>query len=250
MAPPGWTAVPHADALPGLTYTRPLSLNETGYYWDCRFQGTTDLVWHYIVQSGPELFTNANVARAWILLKTRYPLLGSRVCTDGGDSQEFRFEVAPERLAQVLPEELIRKPITNADDALAVIDNIIHGEQRIFATLPARLFVLDRADDDSIHHVIINTTHFITDGVSHIMLCRAFFDILSRPSLEPITDLGKRLAMVVPCEELHPGRRLSVPTQRWRRAIGAVIYNLRRAKLRGGHTLPGNFKAEPTALPL
>ncbi|TFY57196.1 hypothetical protein EVJ58_g7178 [Rhodofomes roseus] len=245
-----WTLRPSADSdtHSGPTYTRPLSLNETGYYWDSCFQGTTDLVWHYVVQSGRELYTEANVARAWILLKQRYPLLGSRVRTDNG-SQDLHFEVAPARLAQVRPGELIRKPIANADEALTTIHDILHGEQRTFVDIPARLFILDRIDEESIHHVIINTTHFITDGVSHIMLCRAFFDILSRPSPETIPDVGERLAMVVPVEELNPARRASVATQRWRRAIGSVIFRLRRAALRGGHSLPGNFSSGTYCIP-
>ena len=173
-----WTLHPPADEDSGPTFTRPLSLNESGYYFDCCFHGTTDLVWHYIVHSDPELFAEANVHRAWRFLKHRYPLLGSRVCTKD-NSPALLFEVAVERLDQTLPGELTFKTITGAHEALTVIDEIIHGPQRAFGLLPARLFILERLDDTTTHHVVVNTAHFIADGFSHIMLCRTFFDLLS-----------------------------------------------------------------------
>lgn len=227
-----WTLHSPVDEHSGPTYTRPLSLNETGYYWDCCFHGTTDLVWHYIVHSNSKLFTEANVHRAWKLLKHRYPLLGSQVCTKGGDSPVFLFEVAAKRLNEPLPGEVICKTVASADEALTIIEEIIHGPQRTFSLLPARLFVLQRIDDKTTHHVLINTAHFIADGFSHIMLCRSFFNILSVPSPETALDLAERLAMVVECEEMNPARSLSISRQRWRRAIGAVIFYLRRRHLR------------------
>lgn len=226
-----WTLHSPADGHSGPTYTRPLSLNESGYYLDCCFHGTTDLVWHYIVHSSSELFTEANVHRAWKLLKLRYPLLGSQVSTKG-DSPEFQFEVAAKRLNESLPGEVILKTISGPNEPLAIIEEIIHGPQRVFALLPARLFVLQRIDDKTTHHVLINTAHFIADGFSHIMLCRTFFDILSTPSPETTIDPAERLAMVVECEEMNPARSLSGARQRWRRAIGAVIFGLRKRRLR------------------
>ena len=226
-----WTLHPPVDKDSGPTFTRPLSLNESGYYLDCCFHGTTDLVWHYIVHSTSELFGEVNVHRAWRLLKHRYPLLGSQVCAKG-DPSGFLFEVAVERLDNALPGELVRKTISGADEALTIIEEIIHGPQRDFGLLPARLYVLERSDDKATHHVIINTAHFIADGVSHIMLCRTFFDILSTPSPAVMADPAERLEMVVGCEEMSPAKLFSIPRQRWRRAIGSVIYGIRRRGLR------------------
>ena len=226
-----WILHPPADEESGPTFTRPLSLNESGYYLDCCFQGTTDLVWHYIVRSSLELFSEANVHRAWRLLKHRYPLLGSQVCTTE-DSPEFVFAVAAKRLHGLLPGEVILKTIANADEALHIIEEIFHGPQRVFGLLPARLYVLERLDETTTHHVIVNTAHFIADGVSHIMLCRTFFHILSTPSPKATPDPAERLAMVVECEEMNPAKSLSMARQRWMRVIGSVIFGLRRRGLR------------------
>ncbi|PCH33759.1 hypothetical protein WOLCODRAFT_129955 [Wolfiporia cocos MD-104 SS10] len=219
------------------TYFRPLSLSESGYYWDTQFRGTTDLIWHYIAETQEDsLFHPDNIVRTWVALKQQHPLMGVRIQhRDSCDAPQF---VVNERnLVKPLPGELIHKTITSADEVYALIDDIIHGDQRSFSDLPVRLFVFDRTDRPQTHHVIFNTAHFLSDGVSHTILCRTFFDFLTSPPTS-VPALENRLAMVVAYEDLFPARRWSISRQRWRRAIASVILSIRWRNLRGGHTIP------------
>ncbi|KZT05977.1 uncharacterized protein LAESUDRAFT_654616 [Laetiporus sulphureus 93-53] len=227
----------------GLTYTRPLGLSEMGYHWDSCFNGTTDLVWHYVTESHrPEHFDQANVVRTWIAMKQYHPLLGSRL--EGwaqSPSNAVRMVVSERRLAELVPGELQFQEAATPDAVQCLIDDIIYGEQRSFPDLPVRVFILDRTDQPGLHHIIFNTAHLIADGVSHTVLCRTFFDILTSPPSQEVPDLEKRLAMVVACEDLNPASKLSVPRQRWRRAIASVIFALRRKRMQGGQPLPGKY---------
>ncbi|OBZ75806.1 hypothetical protein A0H81_04304 [Grifola frondosa] len=235
-----WKILPSTQVL-GRTYSRPLDGNETSFYWDRVFNGTADVVWHYTVQvkgpRGKDLFHQNHVRRAWISLKQRHPLLGSRLeLRDGTDV--VNCIVSEKRLAQLFPGEVIFCDISSAEEVSRLVERTMLKPPVLLAHLPARIIILRLADEPSIFHVLFHVTHLITDATSGATIARTFFELLSLPPVERVPDLEERLAMVVSSADLNPTLQLSKARQRWRRAAAKVIYSIRQSKLQGGHTVP------------
>lgn len=230
MAP--WTQLNTTEG--SRTYTRPLGLNETGYYWDSAFDGTSDVIFQYVAQTlnphSSDLFSQENVVRAWTAVKQRFPLLGARIqLKDGCDA--LHFVVSERRLTELLPGELTFGAVENAEEVSQFIDDLIRGPQRSFLDLPARMYVLRRTGQTGLYHIVLNVSHVITDAVAQATLCRTFFDLLSSPSIDFVPDLENRLAMAAASEDLNPTLRMSKPRQKWRRAIAIVLLTIRQSKM-------------------
>ncbi|KAH9950453.1 hypothetical protein B0H21DRAFT_868846 [Amylocystis lapponica] len=236
---PAAIPAPQLYSRDGRTYTRPLGAGEAGFYWDSVFNGTADLISRIL-----DLFTPENINRAWTQLKQRNPLLAVRVEEPDDGTESLHFLVTEKRLVEQLPGEIVFRSIADAEEASRVVEDIGRGVQRDSANLPGRLFILDRLDSPDIYHIIINTAHYMSDGVSHMALTPVFFEILASPHTAPaqdIPDLEERLTMLVSSEDLNPTLRLSKSRQRWRRALAAVILSIRESKIQGGQTIPGLF---------
>lgn len=232
MAP--WT-LESTSASRGRTYSRPLGLNEHGFYLDSCFNGTADFTTHYLVETtvedGARIFGEENVARTWRAVKQRYPLLGTQVRVNDM-YWSASFVVSEKLLENYLPGQLIFQTVASAQEVLDMIEEILHGPPRNFNELPVRIFILKRSDKPNLHHVLLNTVHFVGDNTSTTTFARTFFDILASPPPEAIQvpDLEERLEMVPAGEDLNPTLKLSKPRQRWRRAIAHIICENRTKK--------------------
>lgn len=235
MAP--WTLESTSPSL-GRTYTRPLGLDEYGFYLDSCFNGTADFLYNFMVETteeiGEKLFTEANVSRTWTAVKQRFPLLGSQLRVNDDDIHDAAsFVVSEKLLAEHLPGQIVFGSISSADEAQYLIEETFGGPQRNFLELPVRVFILKRTDQPTIHHVFINTVHFVGDATSSSTFNRTFFDILTSPpsNASEVPDLQERLAMVPAAEDLNPTLKMNKARQRWRCAIADTLYHIRSSRI-------------------
>ncbi|KAF9500164.1 hypothetical protein BDN71DRAFT_1440734 [Pleurotus eryngii] len=238
MAPSSWIQRP-ATHTPYRVYERPLGHTELSFYHDSLLSGTSDTTRHVLVQAQesqePSLFSELNVARAWVDTKQYFPLLGSQMLVDlGGASGQFI--VNEEDLWSYKSSEVHFLTIDSARDAEELLLDLRHGERRLNSQTLVQVYILRRVDLPSHYHVMIQVAHAITDGMSNIALLKYFMDSLC--TVRPKPNLEERLGMAMASEELDPCLRLSLPRQRWIRAISEVIRSIRWDKLKGGHTLP------------
>ncbi|KAF7304819.1 hypothetical protein MKEN_01196000 [Mycena kentingensis (nom. inval.)] len=226
---------------PHRIFHRPLGVNECGFLYDSKLNGTADTFGHSTLHaSNPSIFTLLNVSRAYRLMKRRFPLLAATI--DFQDA-EPRFSVYEERLdALSFPGEVTVSSVDSADAAQALAQSTIaHGKRQLSDQLLARILVLSRTDEPHTGHCIVNFAHIINDGVSTGNFLNAFLELLATDeSGPPPPDIETRLALSVSAESLVPVR-FSVPRQRWRRAAGKIVSQIQDAKRQGGQTLPRRF---------
>ncbi|KAG6819135.1 hypothetical protein H0H93_015028 [Arthromyces matolae] len=223
---------------------RHLGRNELTFYFASQFNGTTDCFQTAIVQDLDEsgsnhgLFNPENVSRSWIRLKQRFPLLGSRVGV-GKDGRQVLI-VEEGSLGDTSPAEITFQTVSSEEQALARICDLVDSERVLSDGMLARLVILSRTDLENQIHLLIQIAHLITDGMSNASILRSFLDVLSSPSgPDKEWDLEKSLELALSQETLTSATNLS--RQRWHRAIGQVISEIRASKLTGGHTLPRTF---------
>lgn len=200
MAP--WVLESNTASL-GRTFTRPLGTNELGFYYDACFNMTAEMVSGIIIRSltpeGDALMEYENVSKAWVALKQFYPLLGAKT----------RGAIGTDAVHLAVSERLLRS----------------------FYNTPARLLIVRHSNEPHHWYLATSVAHFITDTASATNYVRVLCDLLTFSRLPGIPDLEKRLAMIVPAEDLNPARQQTLSRQRWRFAIAGVIYSIRINKL-------------------
>ncbi|KAJ6572914.1 hypothetical protein B0H10DRAFT_2350920 [Mycena sp. CBHHK59/15] len=241
-----WTCI---NRYPRRVYRRSLGINELGFYYDSRINGTADMVNHAVVEvpDGVIRFAEDNVARTWRSLKAQFPLLGATIRVE--DSVPH-FIVAEERLKTHVPDEISLSCVSSDEEARAAAAALINGARTLSDDLLCRIIILSRTDAESTFHVLFHAAHLITDGVGNSTVLKGFLDIISSPDKRSSTpDLEARLSLAIAAEALVPSFKMSVASQRWRRAAGHIISKIRDAKRIGGHTLPRRFGPVATRLP-
>ncbi|KAF7294868.1 hypothetical protein MIND_01024700 [Mycena indigotica] len=232
----------HSKHSPTRVFTRKLGLNELGFYYDGKINGTADSVSHSTLRAAPGIVTLTNVTRVWTMLKHRYPLLGASVYHVDSEPQ---LRVDEDRLASLSVGELTWATVPTKETANALAASIVHEERKLSDALLARVEVWTQNDEPSISHLMIHLAHLITDGVSGTNLLRTFLTFLSSPEDNlngPIPAIETRLALAVSAESLTPpARSFSLARQRWRKAAGKIISKMQDSKRQGGHTLPRAF---------
>ncbi|KAG9314849.1 hypothetical protein JVU11DRAFT_3946 [Chiua virens] len=148
---PGWTLV-NTHPIQGRTFERPLSPAEVAFILDARIKGSADSAQYFQLRllNGSRdayLFSNANILRAWISTKTRFPLAGAtirRPKTDGdlndnlGPALQAHFVVQEHDLATVQPHEVIFEEVANAEELQAKEVEILDGPRALSEDLPVQ----------------------------------------------------------------------------------------------------------------
>lgn len=231
MAP--WT-LSSSSTLPGRTFTRPLGLNELGFYYDACFFLIADVYFCCEIETkgphGDDLFHYDNVANAWIAVKQRYPLLGAKIGGQFG-SDDVHFVVSEKKLAELTPGELFFDSVSSEEDVSRLIEETVRGPPRNFHDLMNRLFIIRRLDKPNRWNVIFNFHHCTNDGSASANTCCKFFDILALRITPLVPDIAQRLETILPAEDLNPTKKMKLPHQRWRRAIAYVLWNIRDSRL-------------------
>jgi hypothetical protein len=222
-----WTLSPN-----GRSYTRPLGLVESGFYYDSLFSRTADTIRcaEISVLSG-FVIDRKSVERVWRELKTRYPLLGAKV----QEGEQARFVVSEDRISSCLPDEITfsnEGPLGSWDEAQAFADDLVNtkeGEHVLDEDMLARVWVLGRGKER--FFVILAVAHVITDGMSNMLLLRRFLEGLCGG--EGRWDWEERLGLCLSSEDLNPAKgEMSLARRRWRRAIADVMAGKKLEKLK------------------
>jgi len=211
-------------------YERILGLNELGFYWDAVFSRTADCLQNTFIESASsELFSVENVHRAWVALKQKYPLVGSRLNEISTD--DVRFVVDEAWLRSCSPGEVVFKTCSSEEETRMFVDSILNKEQVLSNDLLACLFIIQRTDKPTYFHTMLHVAHCITDGMSNMSMLSTFLDYLSGgvPANEPV--LEERLKLAVASETLYPDLRSNLAKRRWHRAMGMVLLTIRNTKL-------------------
>ncbi|KAI0362095.1 hypothetical protein OH77DRAFT_1491568 [Trametes cingulata] len=245
-----WSLIQATQDL-GRMFSRPLGLTETSFYYDRIFNGTADIVWHYGVEQTKttherHIFSEDNVKRAWATLKQYYPLLGSRM--ELKEDGAVVFIVAERSLSHHQLDEVTFRTIDSAEEVEGLVWHNIRDKPMEDSHITARAFILQRRDKPGTYEVLFKAAHAISDGISGATIARSFFDVLCSPPIR-VPALEKRLAMALPPEALDPAIKLSSARQKWRRAVGKVIFMNLRRRLAGGHTIPRTINEETYRTP-
>ncbi|KAI0748120.1 hypothetical protein C8Q80DRAFT_718077 [Daedaleopsis nitida] len=225
----------------GKTYARPLGLNETSFYYDRVFNGTADIVWRYLVQltdstRSADFFNEDNVRRTWMAIKRWYPILAARVdVSDGLD--RARFVVSEHAVTHFHPDDVTFTPVSSRAEVEDVLWSLLCYNPMADHHLISRVIIFPHLQSPGTFEIFFRCSHCMADGLSGATLARDFFDILVSPPI-PTPPLEERLAMALASDHLNPTNKMSIPRQRWRRAIAQVTFLNRRRRLAGGHTLP------------
>lgn len=261
---PGWTLV-DTRLTQGRTFQRPLDALEVCSVWAGLCDGTLDSLYHHELRLSngsrdAQLFSEANIVRAWLSTKRRFPLAGAIVRGADGAPLHLNPEVSidsltgnadigagftsaphfmiPEHdLAVLRPGEIVFEQVSGAEDARRQAAAIAYGPRVLSTEMSTRLYVF-RETDSEVLHLMVLVAHCVTDGMASRTLVRSLLDTLARGGEDESAQLAQvpleeRLAMAVPPGELRPAglRALSSARRRWRRAAGAVICRLRVAKM-------------------
>lgn len=215
-------------------FERPLGSNELGFYWDSVFRGTADTLQDASVEirsGNPDIIKQDNVRRAWVSLKQQYPLLGARI-KEVKPREQVYFVVDEQRLRACEDGDVTFVSVSTIEEVDAFVDDLLNGERSLSNERTARIFIFSRADQPNHLHVVILAAHCITDGVANAVMLRNFLNFISTPALEGRRyDLEERLALAASSEDLLPNLAQSLAKQRWHRAMGVVIQNIRMAKI-------------------
>ncbi|KAF7309981.1 hypothetical protein MIND_00370900 [Mycena indigotica] len=249
-----WTALNRPDgtwtelgSAPNRVYQRSLGLTESAFYWDGEAAGTADVVERSSIrniQADEDRFREI-----WKAVKTQFPLVGARV----EELDPLQFVIEETRLRTIAGKQEFHY-IANADatSTMAALDEALNGRpRRLDCSTLVGVTVLHRTDlDDGSYDIITVGAHLILDGIASFNLARTIGRLASSwPSLHTTIDLPKRLEMLPSVESLHTNLQLSLPRQRWRRAIAGVIFGRRASMLRFGHTLPRKWSAQSPRAP-
>lgn len=258
----GWTLVDNHPTQ-GRTFQRPLGVLEVWFLWHGLFNGTADGIQHcelHLLNGSQDahLFSEANIVRAWLSTKRRYPLAGATMRgadsaplrikaatlkTAGGSgdngtgfASEPHFVVREHDLAVLRPREIVFGSVSCAEEVRRRMTAILDGPRALSEELLVQLYVFRETNPErtDVLHLMTLVTHCVTDKLANNTLVRCLLDTLARGGgSEPVQiPLEDRLAMAVPPMELESMhlRSLSPARRRWRKAVGAVIFQLKMAK--------------------
>ncbi|KAF9053784.1 hypothetical protein BDZ89DRAFT_1098268 [Hymenopellis radicata] len=227
-----------------VVFERALGLNELQFYHRGHvLGGATDSVQAIAFEIADKRHhvSEEMICNAWIAIKHKFPLLGAYIEVLGPLDEDIHFVVDTDLLKTCSPGEVMSLPVSSEAEADTFIDKIINGTRLLHDRRLVRLFILKRLDRDNIYHLLLHGAHCMTDGISHHATMRALLDILSSPSSSPTYSVQDRLALSLPTDNLFPIRRASLARQRWHKAIGHVIHEMRLKTTIGGQALPGTF---------
>ena len=214
-------------------FTRPLNHLELGHFYDGKLNGVADRVENYLVVTSEEsLFQPENVARAWVVVKQIFPLLGATVKELESPIPSALLVVSELDLKIARPDDTTLGVAQSEEEVHLVVDQLISGPRQLSDELLARLYIYSRTDKPGHFHALFHDSHCIIDGISSLTTIRTFFDVLSLPPSSATPDLQARLALCRGVHDLSPNKHLSSAQKRWRQAAGRIICQIRRQKLR------------------
>jgi hypothetical protein len=219
----------------GRVYRRPMGLAELGFFWDGEFTGTADGIQHCIVDVLPDVdsFCQENVERAWVLLKRRFPLLGARSYLPNEDPTQNAYMVISEaHLSEVNAGELTFLDIASVEEANDMLHKMMNGPRTLSRNMQACAHILKRTDTPNVYHLMLQSSHLVTDATANTTFLRNFLDLISaggRYSYVP--SLEERLTPAIPWENLRSERDYNHPRTRWRRVIGMVLTEVQASKM-------------------
>ena len=214
-------------------WQRSLGVTEGCFYWDSVFSGTTDTIMHVHLRatqpSDTQIRSLANVRRAWSSVKRRFPLLAAEVHEQGHDA---RFVVREENVVSLCEDDVTFGTVSAFHAADQFVTDILDGSPPLSARQLARMYVLSRTDRPQDFHVVFVVAHCITDGCSTSTVLRAFFQTLSSSYDPTPLPIPTRLQTCLSIESRLRFKSLSLPRQRWRKAIGYALHAVRLARFK------------------
>ncbi|KAL5503782.1 hypothetical protein ACEPAH_7853 [Sanghuangporus vaninii] len=246
-----WRRSARAQSDEGFIFRRPLGAGELRFYWDTVFNGTAVTIGHLVLEAEPEyekqIFCKENIETAWMRMKQRFPLLAASV-DELPDSKVIEFMLDEMSLHTVRHGEIsFLDDLQSEEDATRLIDRLQNGPPVLTNEIIAKLMIGPQKNSPHTYHAIIVIAHYIMDGVTGMTLKRELCQELTKPSQDHILEklLEERLDTLLPVESLGPHSKDNSPRRRWRSAVAKIIYRLRQARLKGGHTLPTVCPVEP-----
>jgi hypothetical protein len=203
--------------------------------------GTADTITHYVIQTSPSLhMTRDRFAQTWTAARRHFPLLGASVEEKGSDVQ---FLVEEATLGSLTNNNFDFRDISSDQEADDFVEGALNGPRILSPKTLSKCVIFRRTDEQHVFHVIFIIAHLITDGMANYSLVREFLNTLASEPATPrvMPDLVARLRMVPSQESLMPVSSMSVPRQRWRKAIAFALWQGYQRTMTGGHTIPNRI---------
>ena len=210
---PAWTLIETRPTC-GRIFQRPLDATERSFVWDANFNGTSDTLHPVELRllnpsEDALFFSDANIIKAWLSTKRRYPLAGATIqalpgmqcatchpegadlkAESGGDSSDPHFVIREHDLTALHPNEVIFGQVTCAEDVERRMAEILDGPRPLSDELLAQLYVFRETDPQrkDILHVMTLIAHCVTDALANKAFMRCLLDTLARggePGAEP-----------------------------------------------------------------
>jgi acylphosphatase len=180
----------------------------------------------------------ANIRRAWLSTKRRFPLLAAKLVRKSND--DVFFEVAEGRVQNLIDGELEIGTLSSDDEVAQLTETFLNGPRELAFDMQAKVKVMAlpkrgshrKNDYYTRFHIWLITSHPVADGAANMSLFTTFMTMLTCPS-QRITrqSIGARLSMVPDGETLHPDPPKSVARKRWRMAIAWAVMKTKEAKV-------------------
>ncbi|KAF9267557.1 hypothetical protein L218DRAFT_920562 [Marasmius fiardii PR-910] len=230
------------------SYQRPLGFSELSYYYPSLQNGLGDMFLHIAFRAEKQLVTKESVVKAWAVLRSRHPLLMSRVVEEEDGIPRFCFV-----------------PYTNAVEALAdtekvtyfkndTKDQLISGymnDSRTLSSSKLSYLIISESNSTSSQEIeaeydlLMCAPHYLGDGASlhqctHELLCLLANE--SDPQLEAriLVDPNRDVDWVeiLPLAAETRLTPLISDSNRWAKAASEINLAQTLSKEIGGHTLP------------
>jgi hypothetical protein len=209
-------------------YMRSCGYAEQSFYWDSVHNRAVDALENIVINLRPgipvhRIFNPQNVSRAWIQLKSMYPLLGARIEEHDG---RVKFAVFKGNLRTNRPDEILFKQVSSDEQASGILLEMLNGEKTLSLHHPARIYILTRSDMPQRVHLIYQVAHSVSDGISQATLKTTLlnFLVVDPPCSYRLED---RLALSVSSDTLWRNYPRNSPRHRWRVAIAAIMRQCR-----------------------
>ncbi|ESK89226.1 hypothetical protein Moror_5174 [Moniliophthora roreri MCA 2997] len=228
--------------LHGKEYRRPLGNSEIAYYYPSLQNGLNDMFLHIAFRANKMIMDPERVVRAWAVIRSRHPLLMSKVI-DNDSSPHFSFTPNADVNTALAESRGALYFKTEGKDEL--IFNYMNGP-RTLSSIQLSYLVVSSLEEQATgtstqgeYDLLMCAPHFLGDGASLHQCTHELLSVLSSPN--SISELEQELLGTRNWAEILPiavDDRLPPPGNRLKKAASNVNLIKTLEREIGGHTLP------------
>ncbi|KAG5647756.1 hypothetical protein DXG03_008479 [Asterophora parasitica] len=231
---------------------------EASYYLPARENGVNDMYLHLGCHAPPHILERERVRLVWAILRTRHPLLASKV--EMRDYHDVNFVYTPPHCVENALDDAGNNLEYRTQTKDELIDSYLNGPRTLSNDRISYLMVSLPKESDGTTlkcEFLMCAAHFLGDGMALHQFANDFFGLLGSSSTP--TELAALLSSEWETRyDQHAAQphlpsaledRLSAPTGKFKRAASRIDFQRNQEKLIGGHTFPKKVGSRHTIVP-